>query len=234
MTAQQMMRLAREYVIDWYDELSGHARKRRRRYIRYAIGAGACIVLLGTLIGLYRWYSVYRERVAEKSLALCMDSFLTANRSMQPRWADVAEQCAHEATTHTHSYLYPYFKALQTEALVKSDDMTHALEVMEVMHASMRSSDPLYNLFALKYALMQLDSADEAVKARGLEALKRLAENSSNLYTDAAQFYLGQYYWSNNQVDEARGVWKQLLSARRMEQGMTSPWAEIAVPKIDA
>jgi hypothetical protein len=232
MTIQQMMRSVRAEIMVWYDKVSGKADARRKRYMHYALlGVGTLTLLLGAFGG-YRWYVHIREREAQKTLSFCLDEYFKAQRGQSASWQELADRCLRAADKHSSSYLYPHFKALQADALVHVGDLQGALVAMKVVHGSMRSSDPLYALFMLKYSLMQLDSADEAISAQGLSELTALAHNQANTYADAAQFYLGQYYIAHDQPDKAQQEWKTLSAQRRIEPGMSSPWAELVASKV--
>jgi hypothetical protein len=116
--------------------------------------------------------------------------------------------------------------------MLKSGDINGALGVMDDVVVAMPSTDPVRPLFALKRALIRLDSSDTALQEQGLHELTALAQDAANICSDAAQFYLGQYYWSIDQLDKAQTVWQQLVAQRRVEPGMSSPWAELASAKL--
>src|SRR5580704_1608026 len=119
MTVQHIIQSIREQIITWYEEVSGAADARRKRIIQYA---GLCVVaclLLGIVIGGYRWYVHRREQSAQKTLSFCLDEYFKAQRSLHTSWSDLADRCQRAAETHASSYLYPHFKILQADAVVR-------------------------------------------------------------------------------------------------------------------
>lgn len=234
MNIKQAIASVRNNVADWYDRVSGAADERKRRYMHYSIAA--CLVLLVlVLLFLGRYFFVsYREQNAQKALAMSIAESFDAQRATQPDWNMIAIQCAHAAQDNSSSNLNPYFMALQADALIKAGNSAQALEVMDAMLATMSVRDPLMPLYALKRALMSLDVTDQVVQEQGLTVLQKLASDDANIYRDAAQFYLGQYYWTRDQLDKAQAVWQELVSQRRVEPGMSSPWADLASSKLSA
>lgn len=227
MTVQQVIRSVGQWFVAWYDQVSGKAEARRKRIIKYGIiGVCAC-VMLAAVWGGYEWYVSHREQSAQKTLSFCLDEYFKVQRGQYISWQDFADRCQRGADSHSSSYLYPYFKMLQADALVHVGDEVAALAAMDTSFYAMRASDPLYHLCALKYRLMQLDSTQEDIRNKGLEGLQVLAHDQKNICADAAQFYLGQYYMSQNQPENAQQEWKSLMAQKRTQPGMSSPWAEL-------
>lgn len=101
---------------------------------------------------------------------------------------------------------------------------------------SARSLD-IKQAYALSVALMDIDSSDDSVRSQGLELLKSLGSNETASVSDAALFYLGQYYWLAKNYQEARLWWGQLLAVADKKVSATgieikSPWALMAKDKI--
>ncbi len=95
----------------------------------------------------------------------------------------------------------------------------------------------LRQVYAFSVALMDLDSADESLRSQGLEELKALCANESSSVYDAALFYLGEYYWKQQNYQEARLWWAQLiLVANKKMHGAPveakSPWVALAKERV--
>jgi len=232
MNIKQAIQVVHNGITNWYDRVSGSTHERKMRYVRYGILAAlVLLMLIGLLLGRHFFVS-YREQNAQKALSMSLAESFNAQRTVQPDWSMVAVNCAHAAEDNSSSHLKPYFMALQADALIKAGNTEQALEVMDAMLARMPTHDPLVPLYALKGALMSLDAADTLVQERGLKVLEKLASDEANIYRDAAQFYLGHYYWTRDQLDKARAVWQELVAQRRVELGMRSPWADLASSKL--
>ena len=120
----------------------------------------------------------------------------------------------------------PYYLSFQADGLLKQGKKNEAIGVMDEMIQHMPVSSPLLPLFKTKRALIKLDSDDEAIQQEAVQELEVLAKDSDNQFQDLAQFYLGRYYWSNDQIVEAKQVWQQLVDEQRKQRLAPSPWAE--------
>ena len=232
MNIKKTIKSVRARITGWYDRVSGAAHERKMRYLRYGSAVLLGLLLLIGLITARRFFVSYREQNAQKALSMSLSESFNAQRAIQPDWGMIAANAAHAADDNSSTDLKPYFLALQADALIKAGNHTQALEVMDAMLAGMSSGDPFMPLFALKRALMSLDAADQALQDQGLIALQKIASDTSNMHRDAAQFYLGQYYWTRDQLDKAQEVWQELVAQRRDEPGMRSPWADLASSKL--
>ncbi|HEX4068828.1 MAG TPA: hypothetical protein VHX42_01895, partial [Candidatus Babeliales bacterium] len=105
------------------------------------------------------------------------------------------------------------------------DKKDEALLVLDKMIADMPGS-PVIALYEMERSLLQLDVDDAKLNEIGLETLQKLAQDKDNMYRDSAQYYLGRYYWSNNQIADARAIWQQLVDEQRDEKMSPSPWVQ--------
>src|SRR5438093_4527265 len=90
------------------------------------------------------------------------------------------------------------------------------------MLALFSEKSSLFFLFKLKYAQVRIDIPQ--YKQSGLQELTELARNEKNPYRDAALFYLGNYYWVHDQMQEAKKVWQELVDSQWQQQVSPSPW----------
>lgn len=184
----------------------------------------AAFVVAGTLFFAHRQWIISREQAAQNDFSVLMNEFDKISREKDPQWSQLLEKFEANMSKHSSSSLLPYYNSYKVKILLKQGDSAAALATLDTMIADMKSSHyvPLYEM---ERALVQLSSSDDALKERGLQSLKKLAENTHNMFRDSAQFYLGRYYWSRGETDAARVVWQQLVDDQRDEKAAPSPWA---------
>jgi predicted negative regulator of RcsB-dependent stress response len=216
-------------MVPWYQKVLGSA-KQRALYTKYAsIACGVALVATGLFYG-YRWYVVYREREAQ---AVLSDYIHKAQSGSEASLAAIETLFQEGAQKQSGSYLEPYFLVFQANALIKEGKLDDAIAVMEKAIADMSKNNLLLPLFETKRALMQLDSGVEATKQAGFQKLTELAHNVNNPYADMALFFLGNYYWSADKLDDAKQVWQELIEAQRKQEIVaSSPWAQLAHSKL--
>ena len=119
------------------------------------------------------------------------------------------------------------------------NDLGKKEEARLKMHAAEKacSSADLRQVYALTAALMDIDAQDSAIQEQGLAELKGLAKNTSSVVCDAALFYLGEYFWSKKNYQEARLWWAQLVNIADKKQtelgtDVTSVWVGAAREKL--
>ncbi len=143
--------------------------------------------------------------------------------------AELAFHAGHQH--HKGAYLAPYFLVMKAVALLKQGKRDEALEHYQKAVKLMPASSPLKNLYATSVALMQIDN--EATHEVGLKQLQQLAQDTANIYRDVAQYYLGSYYWSGDDIAQAKSVWQALVNDQRFVAGeAASPWAELAQTQL--
>ncbi len=202
----------------------------------------AIIVFIGMSIGgyfVYHQYVANRERQAHvrfsDSLEILLQSEAAGKNPERKKYqqglqeeAELAFQAGYDQ--HSSSYLAPYFIAMQASALIKQGKQDEARELYQKALASMPSRSPLRNLFATEIALLQIDN--EASHETGLKALQSLAADSANKYQDFAQYYLGQFYWSQGKMQEAKTIWLKLIEEQKQYGEAASPWAQLATTQV--
>lgn len=196
------------------------------------LGAFAMIALLG-LWWVYGQFAGQKEKDAQKTLASCIelyDQAVGASETSVP-WATVETACKRAYDEHSGSNLAPYFLAYQAEALAKQNKIDEAVTVMTQMIKSMSTSSPLYNSYATKLALMQIDSTDSATHAQGLKKLEELAADTKNEQRDEALYYVGLYYWNLNDSVKAKEAW-QTLAELSPNPEEASPWMQLVSQRL--
>jgi hypothetical protein len=193
------------------------------------------IIILGTGVYLgYRWYVVSREQKAQKLLSEYVQDYALAQKSgNQEEFQRIEALFAYGYNQHRSSNLAPYFLAMQAEAQLKQNKQDEALATLHTLVATLPSSSPMAPLFKTKHALLSLDNKDEAIRDAGLQELVAVARDNQFGYNDMALFYLGRYYWSQNNVQEAKKIWQELVDMRSLDQSSApSPWAQEAQQKL--
>jgi len=198
--------------------------------IRYVCLAVAGIVLLAAGIGGYRWHRLNKQEKAQEAFASCMREYERAERdaTLWPN-AQLVFRLALEKNQNTN--LTPTLLAYQAETLLHMNKPEEALASMTKAVEQLPASSDLYHLYATKQALMMIDSADQTVKEKGFALLTKVAHDTTNMTRDMALYYVGLYYWTQDELEKAGTVWSELLALT--EKAPASPWAERARQKIE-
>jgi predicted Zn-dependent protease len=183
---------------------------------------------LGIMIGLffaYKWWGIRRERAAQYDFAFLMTEYDTMIREKNEQWSELLEKFEKNYEKHSNSSLLPYYLGYKVQILLAQDKKEEALGVLDAMIADMPGS-PMLALYEMERALIQLDSDDTELNAVALQALHKLAEDTHNIFRDSAQYYLGRYYWANDEIDKAREIWQILVDEQRDEKMAPSAWVD--------
>ena len=181
------------------------------------------LVVLIALFFTHKLWVAKREQSAQYDFSALITEYESMSREKDPQWAVLLDKFEKNYEKHSRSSLLPYYQGYKVNILLKQGDKSIALATLDSMIADMQSS-PVVALYEMERALIRLDSADAAMQVAGLESLKALADDTTNMFRDSAQFYLGRYYWATEQIDAARIVWQQLVDEQRDEKIAASPW----------
>ncbi len=221
-------------VIEELKETIGIAAKGGKgSYLLKIIGVALLSVLLGVggFFG-YRWYIISREQSAQKLLGDYIQEYQKASRAKSKQeWSEVASLFGLGYDQHKRSKTGAYFLAFKADALEKEGNRIQALEALNQLISTLDVKNPLQFLFKLKRALISIDIQDDQIKDGGLIELSSLAQEP-NLNQEVAQFYLGNYFWNQNNLDQARVVWEQLVTNAQDEKQPASPWVERAKERL--
>lgn len=183
----------------------------------------AFLLLLIGFFCAHKLWVAHREKAAQYDFSALMIEYEDMSRDKDPQWSALLEKFENNYKKHSHSSLLPYYVGYKVQILLAQDKKDEALATLDTMIADVPGS-PMVALYEMERALIQLDMSDEALNNTGLTALQTLAQNKDNMFRDSAQYYLGRYYWANNQMDDARLVWQQLVDEQRDEKMSPSPW----------
>ena len=213
-------------ISGWCNALCGSKKGSANNSTMALIAAVVLVALAGGGFYGYRWYRSSQEEVAQRIFSQNVQEYeRVAQEGKKEDWASVEMLFKIGYGQYSHSAFAPFFLLYQAEAMIKQDKNDQAREVLAKAVDAMSSSSDLYPLFKIKGALMTMDSnAPEAVAQ-----LKALATDSSSHFSDAAAYYLGQYYWINNDEKQARQVWQKMIDATKTDKKLgQSPWASLA------
>ncbi len=220
MTQQKVTTMVYDITQSLYQEI------KKFKYTKELL-ISACL-LIGAILSFlsYKMYVVYREQKAQRIFGQYITEYHQVKNGSSTDWQRLANLFEQGSKEQSNSYLSPYFILFQVDALVKEGKRQEALAGLDTV-IQQATSSPLLTLIKTKRALILLDDVDEIARTRGLEELKELAEDKKNQFRDTAQFYLGQYYWSVNSIEQAEDVWQTLKDEQYKEKLAASPWLEL-------
>ncbi len=194
----------------------------------------ALTVIVAALAGYwgYRWWQHKREAAAQKALSECLYAYQEALQGKgESTWGNVASLCNVGYDQNSFSTLAPYFEMFNAAALLKKGDRENAIRTMEAAINDLSDHSPFLNLYKTKLALVKLD--DEMSAQEGLQMIKALAENKNNENRDMALYYLGLYYWTQRNTQDAKVQWKTLVEEFKHAKIGASPWMAEAREKLE-
>lgn len=186
-----------------------------------------CLGLAGAVWYGYTWYRRSKEQKAYKDLAESIDGYTKVRHSggKAEKWADVERGFQTGAQRNSSSKLHPYFLAFQADALIEQGKLNEALALMNKAVNALSRTNPLYFLYALKRALMSIDSSDEATKKEGRQELASLAKDPANPMQDMARYYAGLESLGHGDKTEAQNFFKEIADQQ-------SSWYLLAQDKL--
>jgi tetratricopeptide (TPR) repeat protein len=197
----------------------------------YSIGAAICLIaLIAAGVGGWRWYRFNQGQKAQETFSSCIREYERAEQdpTLWPN-AELVFRLAIEQ--HPHTTLTPSLLAFQAEALLHMNKPEQALTCMKEAVTLLPQSSILYTLYATKYALMMMDAPEIPMQQEGLNSLTQLAQDTTNNNRDMALYFLGLYYWADDNTEKARTIWSELLPLATAQPA--SPWAQRAAEKIE-
>lgn len=179
---------------------------RRNKSLQLVI---AVIVASATIVAGWWAYSVYTTKKTEKAHQVFVDCLAEFEKNMsgthgQARWDDVVRAFDIAYQRYGSTIFGPSFLAYKASALINSGKLEDAIPVMQQSVDSLRHSSLLYPSYALKLALMKIDSTKQPVQQEGQTLLKALADDDKNLQQDAAAYYAGVQAMLKNDMAAAK------------------------------
>lgn len=162
--------------------------------------AGTVFLLTALILWIGWWgygqYSQARDRRAQLAFVEQLERFeaMRINPDADPiSWEALERGFARGYVDHSTSSLAPFFLAFQAEVLARRGSRDEALAMMDRAVAGMRKNTDVANLYAVKRAVMRLDSEHPEVSAQGKRDLLDLAQDSHNSSQGLAWYHLLEY-----------------------------------------
>ncbi len=203
---------------------------------RYAKGIGFLISFI--LFGLgsyfaYRTYIMSREQKAHYAFADCVQAFDSALKvDSLSEWERVSNLCGHGFVAHEGSMIAPLFLSYKADAQIKMGNGADAINTISRAMDLLSKESPFLYMLDIKRALVQIDSQDDVLKNKGIDALIAAGRNEKHAQRDMALFYLGRYYWSQDHIDEAKRIWQELVDTNWQDKAYPSPWVQEAKKQL--
>jgi hypothetical protein len=174
----------------------------------------------------YRWYRRQANVKAQRFFAESYKEYTSALTSSDPHaWQTVENAFKAGYNRSSGTALAPYFLVFESDALAQQGKTQEAIALLDKSLATMGEKSPLYNLFAIKKAAMQLDAGDSAAVMAAVQNLQQLTADKHNIYRDMAMHYLSSFYKAMGDHDKAKELEKELRAFELEGDGATmSPW----------
>lgn len=198
----------------------------------------ALIILTIGAVGLfyvYKWHNIKIQRSAQKAFSESMDAYKQAlsleltkkdeSKSKENMWDEVELAFKTGYAQNKSSTLAPFFLAYQAVAEQKLGKNDEAYKTLNEAIEKLPKNSPYAYLYKLKQALIEIDKKDEQ---KGIDHLIDLIKDKNNTFKDMTAFYLGDYYWSKNNLDKAKEYYK--ISE---EAGKDTSWAKLSKVKLE-
>jgi predicted negative regulator of RcsB-dependent stress response len=196
------------------------------------------IALIGlTAIGFgvyfaFKWHNVKIQQNAQRSFSEAVDtykeaflqSFEQSNKDSKAKWDEVELAFSVGHSQNPNSTISPFFLAYESDAQLKLGKIEEAYKTLNEAIEKMPKDSPYYYLYKIKSALIEIDKIDEH---KGIVNLNNLVTDKNNTFKDMASFYLGEYYWSKNDINKAKEQYQNALS-----YNPESPWANLSKSKL--
>jgi predicted negative regulator of RcsB-dependent stress response len=221
-------------IQEWFDALRGKP-KPEHPLIRYGTPIAFTLLAIVALCAAYfsyRWYVNIQEQAAQYACSQLIDEYMELQKQESPDYGPLIEKCAAAYERYKRSSVAPYIVSFQVDALLKAKRHEDAVTVMDRLVMNLPNDMNTTALFKTKHALLLLDSENEPQKEDGLKLLTVLADDLDNPHRDYALYHLGLYYWTRNELVQARTAWQELTEAQEVELQAPSPWVEVVAEKL--
>ncbi len=199
----------------------------KRVYFGGLIFAIAGLITLGWFG--YSWHRKGVEQVAYKELAESIDSY-SLIRGDQEDLLDSERAFAAGAKEHRSSVLYPFFLSFQADTLIRQGKLADGAGLLEQAVKAMNAQHPLYYLYALKAALVKIDTKDATLEKQGRSEIDTLSSNVANPLQDMALYYKALDADTRDEHDSARSTYNEIIAHDKKD----SYWYQLADIKLKA
>lgn len=230
-----MVKEIKGLVTEWYNSFIKPQFEEVRSYnywreISFGIVA---VVLVGGIFWGYRYFRNQKESAAQVAFVNVMQMYHEAMQGKSDAWPQLQMQSGLMYEKHKGTTIAPFLLMIQSDAMAHQAKLADAISTIDTVIEQLPKDFPVLSMYKTKRALMKMDMPDVAVQTAGLNELRALAEDKENKNNDLAQYYVGLYYWSRNDIENAVNIWKQLVMSQAHEKFAMSPWAALAKDKLD-
>lgn len=141
--------------------------------------------------------------------------------------AELAFRSAYEQ--NSSAGIAPFFLVYQAQSLAWKADYKNALDVLDRAQQSFKNDVNWDYLFKTTKALIMFDvEQHEAIKS-----LNELGADEKNPLNQMALYYLGEYYYANNNLDAAKKAYSDVIAKETKNAlDIKAPWAELAQNRL--
>lgn len=185
---------------------------------------GVALVCAVLFMGNKLWVT-HQNKSAQGYFGVLVMEYNQALNEKNADWDALRTKFEKGFADYSGSSLVPYYKSYVVTMLLQQNKVDEAVALLDTIISDAQSSS-MASLYGIERALIDLDSADSDQQKKGEQTLRVLADSTVNQFADMAQFYLGRYYWANDQLAQAREVWEKLIDEQAHEKIAPSPWAQ--------
>ncbi len=192
--------------------------------------AGVAGVVLAIAGGIgFNWYWKATQEAAQKDFFELLRYY---DAPGDHKWGTVEKEYGQAYDRNKRAGIGPMFRVYQADALAAQGKQDEAVALIEEVAGSIANRE-IKDFMKLKLALMKLDSKQAAVQKDGLVSLKAIAENTSHCAHEAGLYYVGYFFFVQNDMQQAKNYWQQLMVKYGMkDQRQQSGFAEQARGKL--
>lgn len=195
----------------WLD----HALNKAIKHKKYVIAVFLGIALMIGGFVMYHLYNHHLNVRAHKEMLEALKVYeasavATSKQDQEEKWKKVNEVFAQAYAKNKGAGIAPFFLTFQVEALMNLGKIEDAIKIMgNVLHSL--PSGELQALYKVKFALMKIDSTQQAYEKQGLDELVSLAKDDKGFAHEHALYHLGMYFWCKKDFEQAKNYWQQLM-----------------------
>lgn len=182
----------------------------------------------------YKWHNNKIQKRAQRDFVDSIDVYKQAfmsdagqkdiTKKETQMWNEVEVAFKTGYFQNSKSTLAPFFLAFESEALIKLGKFDEAYKALSEAIKKFSKNSPYYYLYSIKKSLLEIDKKDEK---SGVEQLINLVSDKNNILKDMSAFYLGEYYWSKNDIVKA----KEYYNIAQSFNG-ESTWAKLSTIRL--
>lgn len=187
---------------------------------------------------IYNWHIYRVQSFAQKAFSESMEIYKQAialeagNKDHSPvdktknnLWDEVEVSFKLGYEQNKKSTLAPFFLAFESDAQMKLGKFEEAYNNLNEAVNNFSKNSPYFYLYSIKQAVFEIDKKDEQ---KGVAALNNLVNDKNNIFKDMAAFYLGEYFWSKNNVEKAKEQYQNALA-----YNPESTWGNLAKIRLE-